>query len=192
MTEQSTPVTSREIESYIHSERAKARLKKNHIVFPSPMIIPEEFQDEEGDFKMPQDITALVPQQLGSLMSILNGLLAWYGSVLAMARIDRLTAERVKNFLEAKTLSGLSHKEFKAIEDRLAQRDINEMVIKAQDWFDGQDSLVIMMEQLYKDYERSFQLVSREITRRSNFQQFESREDNIDNARPPQNYKKAW
>lgn len=191
MTEQNTPITSRDIEVYIHSERAKAKLKKNYIVFPSPMRIPEVFQDPDGDFIMPQDITALVPQELGSLMSILNGLLAWYGSVLAMARIDRMTAERVKNFIEAKTLSGFSHKEFKAIEDRLAQRDINEMVIKAQDWFDAQESLVIMMEQLYKDYERSFQLVSREITRRSNFQQFESREDNID-IKPPSQYKKAW
>jgi hypothetical protein len=176
-------LTTREIENFIHSERARAKLKKNAIVFPSPIEVPEEFRDEDGDFLMPTDITNLHPKDLGLLMSTLNGLLTWYGSVLATARIDRLTAERVKNFIEAKILSAVNYKEYKAIEDRLAQRDIDETVIKAQDWFDAQEALVIMMEQLYKDYERSYALTSREISRRSYFNDMEGWHDNADNRR---------
>jgi hypothetical protein len=89
----------------------------------------------------------------------------------------------VKNFIEAKILSAVNYKEYKAIEDRLAQRDIDETVIKAQDWFDAQEALVIMMEQLYKDYERSYALTSREISRRSYFNDMEGWHDNADNRR---------
>lgn len=173
-------LTTREVEQYIHSERAKAKLKKNAVVFPSPIEVPAEFQDGDGDFLMPTDITLLHPKDLGLLMSVLNGLLTWYGSVLATAKIDRLTAERVKSYIEARTLASVDYKQYKAIEDRLAQRDIEETVIQAQDWFDAQDALVIMMEQLYKDYERSYALASREISRRGHFNNLEGWHDNAD------------
>lgn len=173
-------ITNREIEQYIHSERAKAKLIKNKIIFPSAPEVPEEFQDNQGDFMMPIDITELHPKHLGLLMSTLNALLTWYGSILAMAKVDRLTADRVKNYVEAKVLASVDYKQYKAIEDRLAQRDIDEMVIYAQDWFDAQESLVLLMEQLYKDYERSYALTSREVSRRAAFHDIEGWTENAD------------
>jgi ElaB/YqjD/DUF883 family membrane-anchored ribosome-binding protein len=176
---------SREIMDYTHRQKAVSKLKKSGIVFPSkPAELPPHWKDEDGMFKMPQDITSVDYRELGQLMSTLNSLLQWYGAVLASSRVDKLTAERVKNFTEAKIrMEILSDKEmakeYKAREDKEAYVNINEMVTEAQDWFDAQESLVTMTEQLYKDYERSYSLVSREISRRGNEMGSELREGNL-------------
>lgn len=122
--------------------------------------------------------------RLGQLLSTLNALLQWYGAVTASSKIDRLTAERVKNFTESRVRMEIlsdeqMKKDYKAREDKDAYVNINELVQQAQDWYDSQESLVIMSEQLYKDYERSFQLVSREITRRNNEGNRDYREGNL-------------
>lgn len=183
--QQRTYRVSREIMDYSHRQRAVAKLKKSNIRFPSPPTsIPSEWQDQEGNFKMPEDITQLDSTELGLLLSTLNSLLQWYGAVTASSKIDRLTAERVKNFTEAKVRMEIlsdeqMKKDFKAREDKEAYVNLHELVQQAQDWYDAQDSLVIMSEQLYKDYERSFQLVSREITRRGNDFGRDVREGNL-------------
>lgn len=183
--QQRTYRVSREIMDYSHRQRAIAKLKKSNIRFPSPPTsIPSEWQDQEGNFKMPEDITQLDSTELGLLLSTLNSLLQWYGAVTASSKIDRLTAERVKNFTEAKVRMEIlcdeqMKKDFKAREDKEAYVNLHELVQQAQDWYDAQDSLVIMSEQLYKDYERSFQLVSREITRRGNDFGRDMREGNL-------------
>lgn len=176
---------SREIADYTHRQRTIAKLKRSQVRFPSqPTYIPHEWQDEEGDFKMPEDITNLEYSQLGQLLSTLNALLQWYGAVTASSKIDKLTAERVKNFTESKVRMEIlsdeqMKKDYKAREDKDAYVNINDLVQQAQDWYDAQESLVIMSEQLYKDYDRAFQLVSREITRRGNEGNRDFREGNL-------------
>lgn len=176
---------SREILDYTHRQKAVNKLKRSSVVFPSkPAELPAEWKDEDGMFKMPSDITVLEYRELGQLMSMLNSLLQWYGAVLATSKVDKLTAERVKNFIEAKVRMEIfedkeMEKRFKAREDKEAYVNINELVEQAQDWFDAQDSLVTMTEQLYKDYERSYALVSREISRRGNEFGKEMREGNL-------------
>lgn len=133
---------------------------------------------------MPEDISSMDYGRLGQLLSTLNALLQWYGAVTASSKIDRLTAERVKNFTESRVRMEIlsdeqMKKDYKAREDKDAYVNINELVQQAQDWYDSQESLVIMSEQLYKDYERSFQLVSREITRRNNEGNRDYREGNL-------------
>lgn len=176
---------SREIMDYTHRQKAVSKLKKSGIVFPSkPAELPTYWTDEDGMFKMPNDITNLEYRELGQLMSTLNALLQWYGAVLASSKVDKLTAERVKNFTEAKVRMEIfedkeMEKRFKAREDKEAYVNINELVEQAQDWFDAQESLVTMTEQLYKDYERSYSLVSREISRRGSEWTSEMREGNL-------------
>ena len=181
---ETTVRVSREIKDYTHRQKAVAKLKKSHVVFPAPTTIPTDLQDAEGQFKMPQDITVLGSRELGFLLAIITGLLQWYGAVLASAKIDRLTAERVMTFTEAKVrMEILSSPEmtkaYKAREDKDAYVSIDEQVQEAQDWFDTQSAMVTMTEQVYKDFERSFNLVSREITRRGNDFSQESREGNL-------------
>jgi hypothetical protein len=176
---------SREIMDYTHRQKAVNKLKKSGIVFPSkPAELPPHWTDEDGMFKMPSDITSLEYRELGQLMSMLNSLLQWYGAVLASSRVDKLTAERVKNFTEAKVRMEIfedkeMEKRFKAREDKEAYVNINELVEQAQDWFDAQEAVVTMTEQLYKDYDRSYSLVSREISRRGNEFGNEMREGNL-------------
>ena len=185
MTQQRVYKVSREIADYTHRQRTIAKLKRSQIKFPSqPTAIPYEWQDEDGNFKMPEDITNLEYSQLGQLLSMLNALLQWYGAVTASSKIDKLTAERVKNFAESKARMEIlsdeqMKKDYKAREDKDAYVNISETVQQAQDWYDSQESLVIMAEQLYKDYERAFQLVSREITRRGNEGTRDYREGNL-------------
>ena len=175
---------SREVKDYTHRQKAVAKLKKSNVVFPAPAVIPAELRDEEGSFVMPQDITGLDSRQLGYLLHVINGLLQWYGAVLASAKIDRLTAERVMTFTESKIrMEILSDSDmaklYKAREDKDAYVHSHELVLEAQDWFDTQNSAVIMAEQIYNDYQRSFNLVSREITRRGNDYSNHNREGNL-------------
>lgn len=181
-----TPLSyvTREVMDYTHRQKTVNKLKKSAIKFPAKPFIPLELTDTDGDFKMPSDLTSFPSQQLGQLMGILNGMLQWYGAVLASSKIDKLTAERVKNFTEAKVRMEIMQdkqmmKDYKAREDKDAYVNINELVQQAQDWFDAQESLVFMTEQLYKDYERSFALVSREISRRGGDFNRNAREDNL-------------
>jgi hypothetical protein len=183
-TQQKSVRVSREIMDYTHRQKAVSKLKKSGIVFPSNPTLPAEWRDEDGAFKMPNDITALDSGDLGRLMSTLNSLLLWYGAVLASSRIDKLTAERVKNFTEAKVRMEIMSdkqmiKDYKAREDKDAYVNINELVQQTQDWFDSQEATAFMAEQIYKDYDRSYQLVSREITRRGNDYGRNNREDNL-------------
>lgn len=175
---------TREVLEYTHRQRAVNKLKKSQIIFPSKPELPPFLRDGDGDFKMPMDITTLSSSELGFLMGVLNGMLQWYGAVLASSKIDRLTAERVKNFTESKVRMEIMNdkqmiKEYKAREDKDAYVNMDELVQQAQDWFDSQEALVLMTEQLYKDYERSFSFVSREITRRSGDFSRDNRMDNL-------------
>ena len=183
-TQQKTLRISREVMDYCHRQKAVGKLKRSGIVFPHAASVPSEWTDTDGTFKMPEDITRLEFTDLGRLMSTLNALLLWYGAVLAGSKIDRLTAERVKNFTESKVRMEIlsddqMKKDYKAREDKDAYVNSNELVQQAQDWYDAQESLVIMADQIYHDYQRSFQLVSREISRRGSEISGGFREENL-------------
>ena len=181
-----TPLSyvTREVMDYTHRQKTVNKLKKSSVLFPAKPFLPNDLRDQDGDFKMPSDLTRFDSLALGQLMGIINGMLQWYGAVLASSKIDKLTAERVKNFTEAKVRMEIMNdkqmmKDFKAREDKDAYVNINELVQQAQDWYDAQESLVFMAEQIYKDLERSFTLVSREITRRGGDFSRNAREDNL-------------
>lgn len=172
------------INKYAHREYAVGKLKRSYITFPSTPQLSPEWIDEEGGFKMPHDLTALDSRTLGRLMSELNGLLQWYGAVLASAKVDLLSAERIKTFTEARVRMSIFNdpemlKEFKAREDKEAFVNTHPDVVKAQEWYAKQQAVVMMTEQLYHDYDRSFRTVSREISRRGSEFDRDNRVDNI-------------
>jgi hypothetical protein len=173
-----------DVNQYIQRERAVAKLKKSGIRFPAQPGIPDEWQDDDGMFQMPQDLTMVDSHELGRLMTLINNMLAWYGAILASARIDRLSAERTKNYTEAKVrMEIMSNKEmlkdYKAREDKDAYINTHPIVRQAQDWFDRQASLEIMAEQLYNDLDRSIRTVSREVSRRGGEMNHFNREQNL-------------
>lgn len=183
-THEQESLVSREVGDFSHRVKAMDKLKKSQVFFPAQPWIPDELRDSEGDFQMPTDLTNMQSHQLGQLMGVINGMLQFYGSVVATTKVDRLTAERVKNFKEASVRMEILNdeqkkKDFKAREDKDAYINANPDVQQAQDWYDAQESLVLMSEQIYRDYERAFNLISREISRRgSNFNRDE-REGNL-------------
>lgn len=177
--------TNRKVGKIYHSEKAMAKLKKSGMVFPSLPEIPPHYRDENGAFKMPDDITALDPRELGQLYSLLTGLTVYYGGLVALANIDRMTAERVKTYLESQVLLELDmndpevKKQYPNRERQTAFINCDERVVEAQEWADQLNADYVLAEMLYRGYERYLTLVSREITRRSNFHDFETREDNL-------------
>jgi|SRR5690554_1451580 len=177
--------TNRKVGKLYHSEKAKAKLKKSGIVFPSLPHIPDEYRDEYGAFLMPEDITNVSPKELGSLYSLLTGLTVYYGGLLALLDVDRSTAERIKDYLEAQVMLELDFRD-PEIKKQYPNRELQEAyvncdprVVEVQDWYDGLNSDYKLAEMIYKGYERYLNLVSREITRRSNFMDWENREDNM-------------
>lgn len=182
---QTSEETNRKVGKLYQSEKAKANLKKLGIIFPSLPKIPPQYRDEYGAFKMPDDITNLTPKELGSLYSLLTNLTVYYGALVAHADVDKSTAERVKDYLEAQVLLELDFND-PEIKKKYPNREIQDAyvncdprVVKAQDWYDQLKADYTLAEMIYRGYERFLNLVSREITRRSNFYELESREDNL-------------
>lgn len=182
---QSKDETNRKVGKLYHSEKSKARLKKSGMVFPSLPNIPQHYMDDYGAFKMPEDITNVTPRELGSLYSLLTGLTVYYGGLVALLDVDRSTAHRVKDYLEAQVMLELDFrdpdikKQYPNREMQDAYVNCDPRVVEVQDWYDKLHSDYTLAEMLYHGYERYLNLVSREITRRSNFQDFETREGNL-------------
>jgi hypothetical protein len=177
--------TNRKVGKVYHSEKSKAKLKKSGMVFPSLPGIPDIYRDEFGAFKMPEDITNVPPKELGTLYSLLTGLTVYYGGLVALCDVDKATAERIKIFLESQVMLEMDmtdpdiKKKYPNREMQDAYVQCDPRVVEVQDWFDKLHSDYVLAEAIYKGYDRYLNLVSREITRRSNFQDWENRESNL-------------
>ncbi len=177
--------TNLKIGEYHESEKAKADLIKQGMRFPAMPAIPLWNQDGDGAFVMPADITVLHPQQLGQLYSLVTGLAVYYGTLVAKMDIDRTTAERVRDFTVAQVSLELDLSD-PEIKKKYPNREFQDAYVKqdprciqAENWYAQCNATFILAEALQKGYEKNLNLVSREITRRSNFQQFENRGDNL-------------
>lgn len=184
-TVQTQEETNRKVGSVYHSEKAKAKLKKSGMVFPSLPGIPDFYRDEFGAFKMPEDITDISPKELGSLYTLLTGLAVYYGGLVSLAAIDMATAARIKDYLEAQVMLELDMTD-PEIKKKYPNRELQDAyvhsdprVVEVQDWYDQLFSEHTLAEAIYKGYERYLNLVSREITRRSNFNDWNERESNL-------------
>jgi hypothetical protein len=182
---QSQEETNRKVGKLYHSEKAKAKLKKSGMVFPSLPNIPDVYRDEYGAFKLPEDITNVAPKELGTLYSLLTGLTVYYGGLVALLDVDKTTAHRMKDYLESQAMLELDFRD-PEIKKQYPNREMQEAyincdprVIEVQDWFDRLNADYVLAEMIYRGYERYLNLVSREITRRSNFMEIETRQSNL-------------
>lgn len=184
-TVQTKEETNRKVGVLYHSEKSKAKLRKSGMVFPSLPNIPDQYRDDYGAFKMAEDITALHPRELGQLFSLLTGLTVYYGALVSLTDIDRATAERMMVYVESQVYLELDFTD-PEVKKRYPNRELqeawvhcDERVIEVQDWHDRLKSDFVLAEAIYKGYDKYLALVSREITRRSNFNEWEQREGNL-------------
>ena len=176
----------REIKEYVHRENAIAKAKKSGMLFPRKPNVPSEFLDEYGNLVIPNDITEMPTEELGRYLTLFTTLTAYYDVVVACADIDLITASRVNDYLEAKTLLETTGS---TLTERKAIRDCNSMVISAQNWLDELKAFYKLTEAILKGSERLVFLLSREITRRMGSDSRSYRDYNInvrggDNERP--------
>lgn len=178
-----TKDVKREIGDYVHRQNAIARLKKSGLVFPKEVHVPDEFLDNKGNLIIPEDVSEIPADELGRYLSIFTSLAAYYEAIVASADIDRATAARVKDFVEAKTLIELKdNKAYSSVTLQKAARDVDEMVVKAQDWADAEDAMFKLSSALLKGCDRIIFLLSREITRRGFKTGYDGRDYNVNAA----------
>lgn len=179
-----TKETNKKIEEFYHSKKAIAKVMKAGMVLPSLPEIPEQYRDENGAFKMPEDITALSAQELGQLYSLLTGLSTYYESIVALYDIDCITAESVKEYTEAQVLTEINDdpeikKQYTNVTDRKALLNLDERVQKVRDWYNQALANYKLAHAIHKGFEKYLNLVSREITRRSNLAFHENRLESL-------------
>jgi hypothetical protein len=169
----------RKIGEYIHRQNSINRLKKSGLIFPRRVTVPREFLDEQDNLIIPEDVSDIPTEELGRYLSIFTSLASYYDSIVACADIDFTTAARVKDFIEAESLLRYSEKkkskEYSSVTELKAARQLDEQVIKAQDWYDAQDAMFKLSKALLSGIERILFLLSREITRRGNQGSYEGR-----------------
>lgn len=160
----------REIGEYVHRQNAISRLRKSGLIFPAQVRVPDEFLNAEGSLMIPEDISDIPTDDLGRLLSVFTALAAYYDAVVASADIDYTTASRVVDYVEAKTLLEIPGS---TVTEKKARRDLDETVVRAQDWKDSQEALFKLAAALLKGCDRILFLLSREITRRGYRQNYE-------------------
>lgn len=140
----------------------------------------EEFKDwgltfhrPEGDqVTLPDDITDVSSEDLGSLFTKLTAWTDYIASQLALAQLEERTALRKKDILETKLLVQRTGNQVKGerITALKAEVSINPAVLALDNEYEEKYAYRKLVEMLLGNHERDLQLVSREITRRSNDQ----------------------
>lgn len=159
----------REIGDYVHRQNSIKRLRKSGMIFPKQVNVPDEFIDKGGNLVIPEDVSEIPTEELGRYLSIFSALGAYYEAVVACSDIDYVTSSRVLDYIEAKVLLDVGNKPENrktSVTEKKAMRDLDNLVIKAQDWKDATESNFKLSAALLKGIDRIIFLLSREITRR--------------------------
>lgn len=169
----------REIDQHLQRERAAEELKKIGMVFPYKVDVPPEFLSKGGYLIIPDDFSDMPIDEIGRYLSIFTALAVYYDVIVASTEIDKDSAERVKDYIEAKKLVELREsKKYGSVTEMKAARNLDETVIKAQDWADGENAMYTFASAILRGCERILFLLSREITRRGNVTTYETRSKN--------------
>jgi hypothetical protein len=156
----------REVYNFIHRQNALARLKKEGLYFTAPVIVPPEFLDANGNLIIREDVADMPTEELSRYLSIFTALSAHYSYITACTDIDYTTAKRVCSYIEAKKLLDLKDEYGGKVTLQKAARDLDPLVIQAQDWADEQEAVYKLANALLVGCEKIIFLLSREITRR--------------------------
>ena len=131
------------------------------------------FHRPEGDqVTLPEDITDISSENLGGLFTKLTAWTDYIASQLALAQLEERTALRKKDILETKLLVQRTGNQVKGerITALKAEVSVNPDVLALDNAYEEKYAYRKLVEMLLGNHERDLQLVSREITRRSNDQ----------------------
>ena len=131
------------------------------------------FHRPEGEqVIMPSDITDVSSEELGGLFTKLTAWTDYIASQLALAQLDERSALRKKDALENKLLVARMGSQVKGerITAIKAEVSVHKDVLALDETYEEKYAYRKLVEMLLTNHERDLQLVSREITRRSNDQ----------------------
>lgn len=129
------------------------------------------FSKPVGDqVQLPHDITAITSDDLGELFTQLTAWTDYIASQLVMAQIEERAVMRKKEFLENSLLLKRMGAQVKGerVTTVKAEIAVHPEVVLLDDEYEQKYAYRKLVEMLLSNHERDLQLVSREITRRSN------------------------
>ena len=124
----------------------------------------------DDQVRLPNDITDISSEDLGELFTRLTSWTDYIASQLTMAILEERAAQKKKDFLENTLLVKRMGAQVKGERVTLikAQISVDEEVIELDNEYEEKYAYRKLVEMLLNNHERDLQLVSREITRRSN------------------------
>lgn len=130
---------------------------------------------------LPEDITASNSEELGSLFTRLTAWTDYIASQLAMAQLEERAALKKKEFLENTMLMKRMGAQVKGerVTTVKAEVSVHPDVVALDNDYEEKYAYRKLVEMLLNNHERDIQLVSREITRRSNDSRATRKEYNI-------------
>lgn len=124
----------------------------------------------DDQVRLPNDITDISSEDLGELFTRLTSWTDYIASQLTMAILEERAAQKKKDFLENTLLVKRMGAQVKGERITLikAQISVDEEVQALDNEYEEKYAYRKLVEMLLNNHERDLQLVSREITRRSN------------------------
>ena len=126
----------------------------------------------DDQVRLPNDITDISSEDLGELFTRLTSWTDYIASQLTMAILEERAALKKKDYLENTMLVGRMGAQVKGERITLikAQIAVDEEVQELDNEYEEKYAYRKLVEMLLNNHERDLQLVSREITRRTNDQ----------------------
>ncbi len=121
----------------------------------------------QGD--IPSDLTVLTDQQLGQLLSMLSGWLAFTGIQMAIARMEKTVANSQLEFTEATIRFSYKYDEDnkkRTVQERDDMVHCDRRYVEAHRSYIYLDSFCTLVELVHKSAEQNYNAVSRRITQR--------------------------
>lgn len=128
------------------------------------------YQPTSEQVKLPADITAITSDQLGELFTRLTAWTDFLASQVAMAKLDERAALNKKEFAENTMLVKRMGAQTKGerVTTVKAEISVHPDIVHLSNEYEEKFATRFMLETMFTNHERDLQLVSREITRRSN------------------------
>jgi hypothetical protein len=119
---------------------------------------------------LPNDITAISSEELGELFTQITAWTDYISSQVVMAQLEERNALRKKDMLENTLLIKRmgAHTKGERVTTVKAEIAVHPEVVSLDDDYEQKYAYRKLVEMLLNNHERDLQLVSREITRRSN------------------------
>lgn len=163
-----TNPTIEKIKDYEYQEKAKSKVRKAGLSFPTRPNIPEPLQQPNGDVRLPEDVTNLSDRDLGRYLSVFSALSSYAQCIVALADIEYTTAENIAQMAERFEILDLPKQRRKNDDLRYGSVHLIDYVFELRQDAMKKQANYKMVEGVLASYERAINSLSREITRRGN------------------------